>query len=261
MIGRHIGLSERELLDYLPNYDPNHDSQVGEWVMVCSYRRAALIDPLINMWEQGRQAKKGHAVPVQYTLQQVFELFPRRDQGTVERATVATDTSVQFPMLVPLSKAKSILCERKRRRRGEQERGETSSSESLQEPLYLNFLCGLLTPTAPPAFGGHGIVDMLTVSPGSSEPRRLLLDTFSSAVYDPECLPPGGIPTPKSFEEPPWLAETEKTAHEELVQWGVPQQLEADNYILSDLDASSLRCESDSDQDASPGDDIDYPLL
>lgn len=46
-----VHLTREGIHGYLPLFSPTQDPQVGDWVMVTPMRRAALLDPLIALWE------------------------------------------------------------------------------------------------------------------------------------------------------------------------------------------------------------------
>ncbi|ESL08346.1 hypothetical protein TRSC58_03952 [Trypanosoma rangeli SC58] len=159
----------REELDaYLPNFDPVRDPQVGEWVLVSPHRRAALVNPLVQLAAQRR-------------LQPIYPFLVGNAPGdALSSASVlaaAEPTSCSHVDPHHIFPTLDEVCRKYRRRRIQtgkvvtNKRDETNNKDDCDEEedettLYLNPRALLLTPCAPAVFGGSDFIEGLDKTTG-----------------------------------------------------------------------------------------------
>ncbi|KPA79617.1 hypothetical protein ABB37_05414 [Leptomonas pyrrhocoris] len=162
-----------DVYDYLPNFNPDYELQVGDWVVIQPWRISTLLDPLIAVWEQ-KSVAQGVTAPgspcgpaPQYTLDQLLpEPLNLRRRALSWNGEGSRLTHSRFPRLARLSMARGHFCQRKRRHvleltgRKDSEAG-CEHMEAESDNLYFHMRLGLLTPSRPYIFGGLDIVEVL----------------------------------------------------------------------------------------------------
>jgi hypothetical protein len=188
-----------DVYDYLPNFNPDYDLQVGDWVVVQPWRMSALLNPLIAAWEQKSMTQRGAASrspcgpAPQYKLDQLLpeplNLRRRALPWNGEGSPVARS---RLPRLAPLSMVCAHFCQRKRKHVLEitgRSDGEASCEhmEAENSNLYFHMRLGLLTPSRPFIFGGLDIVEVLAwPSEADSAEEDISSDTSSELRRDVE---------------------------------------------------------------------------
>ncbi|KPI87270.1 hypothetical protein ABL78_3665 [Leptomonas seymouri] len=161
-----------DVYDYLPNFNPDCDVQVGDWVVVQPWRTSALLSPLIAAWEkstaQGAAASMKSCGPApQYKLGQLLpEPLSLRRRALSRSCEGSRLAHWRFPRLAPLSMARAHFCQRKRSHVLEltERRDGVAGCEHMEAEsgrLYFHMRLGLLTPSRPYIFGGLDIVEVL----------------------------------------------------------------------------------------------------
>ncbi|RNE99123.1 hypothetical protein TraAM80_08371 [Trypanosoma rangeli] len=189
----------REELDvYLPNFDPVRDPQVGEWVLVSPHRRAALVNPLVQM-------------AAQRSLQPIYPFLvgnvPADAPSSASVLAAAEPTSRPHVDPRHIFPTLDEVCRKYRRHRMQtgkvvtNEKIETNNKndgdeEEDETTLYLNPRALLLTPCAPAVFGGSDFIEGLDKTTG-----RVVFLNWKTGEVRTDSLALQPRPTPEWAEE------------------------------------------------------------
>nr|CCC89618.1 unnamed protein product [Trypanosoma congolense IL3000] len=143
-------LSRRELEEYLPNFDPLLDPQIGEWVLVTPRRRVTLLGPLLQrLQNDGLQ-------PVYPFLAASRDHFRAPLNASLLCAEEISERAAELPRVLP------SIGEVWRRHQYRRLCAPDSDADGMEEDdtvLYLNPRALLLTPSAPVVFGGSDFIE------------------------------------------------------------------------------------------------------